>query len=131
MFSHYFPLPDSYFTALWKDCIFALDANVLLDLYRYSESTRDELLEIFEELGGRIWIPHQAALEFARNRPKVISDQADLYDRALSVIQALKEQAKKEIYKSLQFRLHPMLDKDKLLTSINSALDKVSNPDYS
>ena len=48
----------------WKECIFVLDANVLLDLYRYSEESRNELLRILVAYKDRLWIPAQVALEF-------------------------------------------------------------------
>lgn len=50
----------------------ALDANVLLSLYAYSESTREEFLRILEALRDRIWLPRQAACEYARNRARRI-----------------------------------------------------------
>jgi len=46
----------------------ALDANVLLGLYAYSEPTRDEFLRILAALKERIWLPHQAASDYAINR---------------------------------------------------------------
>ena len=46
----------------------ALDANVLLGLYAYSKPTREDFLRILEALKHRLWLPHQAALEYARNR---------------------------------------------------------------
>ncbi|MBK6959376.1 MAG: DUF4935 domain-containing protein [Nitrosomonas sp.] len=50
-----------------------VDTNVLLNLYRYSEATRKELQEAITSLDGRIFIPHQAANEFLRNRLTVTS----------------------------------------------------------
>lgn len=35
MFPGQFRLNDDGFAALWSNCIFAVDANVLLNLYRY------------------------------------------------------------------------------------------------
>ena len=36
-----------------------IDANVLLNLYRYNESPRDDLLEVLQKVGDRLWVPHQ------------------------------------------------------------------------
>ena len=60
---------------MWSEGTFVLDANVLLNLYRYPESGRNQLIEVLESLRGRIWIPHHVALEFQRNRPVVIAEQ--------------------------------------------------------
>jgi hypothetical protein len=46
----------------------AIDANVLLNLYRYNVQTTDDLLAVFARLGDRLVVPHQAIREFHRNR---------------------------------------------------------------
>lgn len=76
---------------LWQNCIFVLDANVLLSLYRYSDSTRSELLKVFEAIAERLWIPHQVAYEYLTNRLVVISEQAKFYDDAIKRIDGLKK----------------------------------------
>lgn len=75
---------------LWDDCLFVLDANVLLHLYRYSDSTRDDLLNVFDSFSDRLWVPHQVADEYLQNRLTVIWDQASHYEEALSKAKALK-----------------------------------------
>ena len=39
-FPGYYRPTEAEFRRLWDKCIFVLDANVLLNLYRYSEETR-------------------------------------------------------------------------------------------
>ena len=41
---------------LWNTATFVFDTNVFLNLYRYSNKTRDQLIESFEWLKSRIWI---------------------------------------------------------------------------
>ncbi|WP_255546660.1 PIN-like domain-containing protein [Glaciihabitans sp. dw_435] len=50
-----------------------LDANVLLDIYTFEEPARVLALSRLEVLQERAWVPHQALLEFWRNRQSVIS----------------------------------------------------------
>lgn len=76
---------------LWEDSVIALDANVLLNLYRYSEGTRKEFIDVFEKLKERLWISHQVAKEYLKNRLKVISDQAKTYDAAIKGLLELRE----------------------------------------
>lgn len=76
--------------ALWDDGLIALDANVLLDLYRYSDSTRAALINVLELLKDRVWISNQVAKEYFSNRLKVIGDQAKLYDVAITELVKLK-----------------------------------------
>ncbi|WP_449349178.1 PIN-like domain-containing protein [Streptomyces shaanxiensis] len=52
----------------------APDANVLLNLYRYTEQARTDLLGALGALGDRLWVPHQVVDEFWRNRESVISE---------------------------------------------------------
>lgn len=41
-----------------KTALVAVDANVLLNLYRYNSRTTNDLLAIFEKLGNRLVVPH-------------------------------------------------------------------------
>ncbi len=78
---YYLP-SDKEFQTLWKDADFAFDANVLLDIFRYSPSTTSQLIAVMEKLGSRVWIPHQAALEYQSNRHKVNAQFSSACNRA-------------------------------------------------
>jgi hypothetical protein len=80
IFSQHHRLSEEEQKALWNECIFTLDANALLNIYRYADATRDDLFRVLEGLKGRIWISHQAAKEFYKNRITVIKDQRKKYD---------------------------------------------------
>ncbi|MGD0990767.1 MAG: PIN-like domain-containing protein, partial [Candidatus Sulfotelmatobacter sp.] len=77
-FPGYYRPSEPEFRRLWDRCIFVLDANVLLNLYRYSDVTRKKLLDILLKIQSRLWV-HQAALEYQRNRLEVISAQREAY----------------------------------------------------
>jgi len=76
----YIGLSSTEKTKLWKDCTFVFDANILLNLYRYSRDTSDKLLYAFTELSNRIWLPYQVAYEFMKNRCEVIVEVRKKYD---------------------------------------------------
>lgn len=76
---------------LWAECIFVLDTNVLLDLYRFSDSAREALFKVMESLGKRLWIPHQVAAEYFENRLSVIEAQSDAYAKSISGLKLAKE----------------------------------------
>lgn len=65
---------------LWGKSIFVFDTNVLLNLYRYTSNTRETLMAAFEDLKERIWLPHQVAYEFAKNRFDVIFEMVNKYE---------------------------------------------------
>ena len=100
---YYTPTPEE-FAELWKTCIFALDANVLLNLYRYSAATRESFVQVLLELSkvSRVWIPHQAALEYHRRRIDVIKAEIAKYGEVLKQLQALAD--------ALDSRSHPFVD---------------------
>jgi PIN like domain len=61
IFPGYFRSSDDEFTQLWTDCIIALDADVLLNLYRYSHGTHSEPEKALTSVEERLFLPHQAA----------------------------------------------------------------------
>ncbi|KRA27344.1 MULTISPECIES: PIN-like domain-containing protein [unclassified Pseudomonas] len=110
-FPGFFPSEMNDIDKMWDDCIFVLDANVLLDLYRYSDLTREKLLEVFEALGERLWIPHQVAFEYLNNRLTVIGEQGKIYDDAVKKVEVLK--------KSLEsHNQHPFVSEETLNESL-------------
>lgn len=70
----YRPTEDE-FKELWATGLVVLDANVLLNVYRYPAQARIDLLRVLELLKERLWIPFQVAAEFQRNRVSVIQEQ--------------------------------------------------------
>lgn len=57
LFSGPYQPTEDQFTELWQQCLFVLDANVLLNFYRYSPQTSEELLTILRRIKDRLWIP--------------------------------------------------------------------------
>ena len=68
LFPGYYRPTDEEFKELWEKCIFIFDANVLLNLYLYDQKPLDEFLKVLKVVNERLWIPHQVALEFQKNR---------------------------------------------------------------
>jgi len=66
----------------WKGGILTVDTNVLLDLYRYHEDTRNSLVQSLQKFEGKKWLSHQAATEFFRNRAKVIISSEKAFKQA-------------------------------------------------
>lgn len=79
IFHHYYRPSDETFERWWREGIFIPDANVLLNLYRLNQETRDAILAAMGKLEDRLWIPHQFALEFHQNRLRVIHESRATY----------------------------------------------------
>src|SRR5579863_6651180 len=91
-FRHFFRPPDADLTELWQSGLFSLDASVLLNVYGYSFDTSEKLLSLLEILKGRIWLPHQFGLEFARNRGSVVIKQISNYADTVKAFRQIKDQ---------------------------------------
>jgi hypothetical protein len=81
-FPEFYRPSESDFRQLWQTCILGLDANVLLNLYGYSDATREQFLSLLERLGPRIRMPYQFAWEYQRNRNRAIMEQVKNYAKA-------------------------------------------------
>lgn len=64
----------------FQDGVVVLDTNVLLSLYEYTETSREEVLAALQQAAGRLWMPYQVGLEFVRGRRSTLESRK----RALS-----------------------------------------------
>jgi hypothetical protein len=67
----------------------AVDASVLLNLYAYVKPIREDFLRILESLEDRLWLPHQAALEYARNRGSRIQRHIEFSRRLRDLLSSI------------------------------------------
>ncbi len=80
-FSHFYPPSEKEIKNLWDNCLFTFDTNVLLNLYRYSNSTRNDFLKILKGIESRIWVPYQVGFEFHNNRISTINTEITHYKK--------------------------------------------------
>ncbi len=81
LFPGYFTPTEEEFTKLWSESLFGFDANVLLGLYRSTTETQQVFFSVLEKIADRIFLPHQAASEYLKNRLGVISNRSDSYGK--------------------------------------------------
>ena len=94
----------------WRQGLFVFDTNVLLNLYRYRATTRDELIQVLGKLAGRIWIPHHVALEFQRNRLKVIAEQSKRFSEVRKAVEKARLTLTSELDKLQLRKRHSLID---------------------
>ena len=90
-------------TDIWAKADFCLDTNVLLNAYRYTKVNSLAFCKLLIAIKGRLFVPHQVALEFARNRVQVIRGHYRPH-RSLRTALDRAEKAMTE-----EFRKHPDL----------------------
>lgn len=123
-FKGYYRLDENGFSILWKNAVFIFDTNVLLNLYRYQSSTRDELLKVLERLKGRVWIPNHVGLEYQRNRLSVIAEQHKRYSEVRNIVSKSVSTMQGEL-ESLQLKKrHSHINPDALVDAISDIKNK-------
>lgn len=118
LFAEHFEYSDEEIDLLWESCIFAFDTNILLGLYRYSDETKSELLNILDSIKDRILLPSHVAKEFFKNRFKVIGSQIKIISETESSIDNLTSKLKEN-------KAHPHLPQD-LSNSLEEVFLKLS-----
>lgn len=121
-FSWYFPLTDQEVKDVWGQAILTVDANVLLDLYRYHENTRNALIGALRKFDGRSWLSHQTAQEFFRNRKKVIVSSINSYDEAYKNLSDILTGAEDSLGRLKGNRIIPDEISDAVRAALNAAV---------
>ncbi|WP_342570365.1 PIN domain-containing protein [Paenibacillus sp. FSL R5-0749] len=127
IFPMYYSPDEEEFKQLWDNCIFVFDANVLLNLYRYSIKTSDLILLIMNQLSDRIWIPYQVALEYQANRHKVIYEQKAAYTQVKSIINKSFEELLNRLATDLNKynKRHPIIEVGSITTNVEKLKTEV------
>ncbi|WP_327073829.1 PIN domain-containing protein [Kitasatospora purpeofusca] len=76
------PVNADYASVLTKGLV-AFDANVLLNLYRYTQNARSDLLRALEALDSSLFVPHQVLVEFWRNRETTLRESGSTGAKAV------------------------------------------------
>lgn len=97
-FAEYYELPEERIKEIWDNSLIVFDTNVLLNLYRYNEESRNEFINVIKTYKEHLWIPYQVGLEFHRRRETVIRKHISTYKslgedvskRLMDVVTALR-----------------------------------------
>lgn len=109
---------------IWKDGILTTDTNVLLDLYRYHQDTRDSIISNLEKFEGELWLSHQATTEFFKNRKKVIISSEKTFQDAIDETENLNSKLDNIVNSLKGNRIIPNKIADELRESIGNSIKK-------
>lgn len=113
------------FTDVLTGGLVAPDANVLLNLYRYTEQARADLLQVLGALGDRLWVPHQVLVEFWPNREGTIGDARSTGTKAAEDMAGHAAQAVKTLRTWADHVALPDEEFDRLRTQLSEVFDDV------
>lgn len=111
-FKHYLPLSEDKKKDIWANGIIVLDTNIWLHLYRMPSKQRNDFLRILNDVTiiDRLWVPHQVAEEFFRNRLEVIFDQVRTADEVTEKLEKLIESEFQKVFNKIG-QYHPIIDR--------------------
>lgn len=116
-FPGFYDLPDDEYKALLESAYVVFDTNVLLNVYRYSESASKEILDAFEGIKDRLFLPYRIVEEYHENLFTVFEEIQHNYQKLLkeleNAISQLKHKGK-----------HPVIQ-EVLIGEHSESIDKV------
>lgn len=89
------------FKNLDPDTLVVFDTNTLLNIYRYSNDTREKLVNTIKSIKENVWIPYQVGLEFNLQRRSVQQQIKDKLESKESEIDSYFSSLEKEINSNL------------------------------
>ncbi len=122
-FFEYYQTSDEDLKKIWEDCFFSLDANVLLNFYRYTEATRNKFFEVLKNIEDKLIITHQAGFEFHKNRLTTINSQQKAYDNLTSFFSKKCNEIESELN---NYKKHSYLQIGSISEEINKTFEKVN-----
>ena len=90
-FPGFYNLSDKEIAEICDNCIFVIDANILLNLYRYPDDLSKKIIDSLRCISDRLWIPHQAALEYFTQRTNALVMQKVAYSELENFIKETKD----------------------------------------
>ena len=126
-FFEFYNLSQAEIDNLWSDGVFVVDANVLLDFYRFPKTTSDTLLEVLKKikLNNQLWIPYQIGLEFHKHRSEIIELESHEYKRLATYFSdKLQSEVASTFAENCNSR--PLIKKEKYLAEVKKVGLKIS-----
>jgi len=92
LFPGHYALDEGQRRAAFQRGLVSLDANALLDLYRFTPRGREDFFDVLTTMKSRLFLTHQTAREFYRNRLQVVKERiADTADEGQRISEDLKQ----------------------------------------
>lgn len=124
-FFEQYTLSDNEIRDILENGILVFDTNVLLNLYSYTKSTKEEVLNIMKKYKNRLWMPYQVGWEFFNNRENKISSVQGGCDKLLKFINDSKNGFDKLLNDN--YKRHPYIDRKSISELFGNQLKAVSD----
>lgn len=125
-FKEQYALLEEEKKAVWDDCYVVLDANILLNFYRCSKDTSDDVFNILEAIKEKLWIPYQVAWEYFNNRRNVFHENWIAAKTIKESFNKCIDQFYQEEKVEKLLARNPFVNSDELKEVISQCIDEVN-----
>ncbi|MGE1095572.1 PIN domain-containing protein [Bacillus altitudinis] len=109
---------------IWRESIIVLDTNVLLNLYRYTKETSEQILKLLNKYKDNLWMPHQVGLEYHYNRKSVILEQRGSNDKVCDAFEKIPKKVKEFLDSDLsRYKKRHINDVEFLVKEIKTVIE--------
>lgn len=122
----FYKIDSEKINRIWDNGIFSYDANVLLNIYRYSQEARNNVFESISYFIDRTILTYQACWEYHNNKRQVAEHLKSGYDEICqSLTEILNKASTGEITK---YRKHCAIDFDKdIIKPLEVTINKIKH----
>jgi hypothetical protein len=120
LFRGYYRPTEDELKDIWATGELIFDTNALLNLFRYTEETRDDFLGALRARRGDLWIPHQVGQEFHERWLDVVHQTDKAFDDVVTLLDGARKNA--ATLRS-RFNTHPSLDANGIAALIEQSID--------
>ncbi|MGW2022706.1 PIN-like domain-containing protein [Streptomyces decoyicus] len=125
-FSSHWRIPREQTEAIIKNSLIVLDSSVLLSLYRVTMEAREEMIGALRAIREQVWIPHQVAVEFHKNRITAAKDQESFYKTTRESLEKARSLAAQSINQFANRCALQESEKDELHKQLNQSFEDIS-----
>ncbi|HLP53980.1 MAG TPA: PIN-like domain-containing protein [Fluviicola sp.] len=118
---------------LWKEAIIVFDASSILNLYEYSEKSRQDIFNLIKSFKNEKWIPFNVHFEYLKNKSKPIGTTISKYDDLSNSLKNIESHFDQIKNKTKSEDKHPFIDSnlvstfEKNIKDFKTALNEIIN----
>ncbi len=124
MFTGWYDYNKKEFESILNDALISFDTNILLNFYKYSKKTSEDIFSAFKPFNDRIITSYYVLKEFTSNRKKVKMDNLNEYSNLNSVISKSFNEIKEELTKNDDKKINTIGQVLKEVESCNTSVYK-------
>lgn len=99
------------------------DTNILLNLYRYTVGTRDELLSAMQTHQEKLWLPYQVGFEYFNKRLDIIDKMANANTSLKESLDSLRKTIEDDFNKD--YAHHPLIKREEFFAAYDEAINSI------